>query len=111
MKSLETARVHPDARVLVRCDIDVPIENGKIGEPYRLDSILPTLFFLKEKKARIIIAGHIGDETSTEILKPFFDEKLGKDSYELLENLRFNPGEKRMILITLKSWRLKLIFL
>lgn len=95
MNSVETAQITPGTRVFVRCDIDVPIENGQIGETYRLESILPTLLFLKEKKAKIIIAGQIGDETSTKILLPYFTEKLGEGNFELLENLRFNPGEKK----------------
>jgi phosphoglycerate kinase len=89
------------ARVLVRLDLDVPIKNGAVLEPYRLESALPTLQFLKQKGAKIIIAGHMGKpggkvvpELSTTHLKPFFDEHLGKDNYELLENLRFDPGEE-----------------
>lgn len=101
MKSIEDADIKPNTKVFVRCDLDVPIQNGKIVDTFRLDKNLDTLNILKEKKASIIIAGHVDrpggkveEKYSTEQLKPYFDEHLGVGNYELLENLRFNPGEE-----------------
>lgn len=94
MKTVQEAPLSPNTRVFVRCDLDVPIVNNQAEETSRLESLLPTLKFLQEKKAKIIIAGHMADDQSTVVLKPFFDDKLGAGSYILLENLRLNPGEK-----------------
>lgn len=94
------AGITPQRRIFVRCDIDVPLKNGEIQDTFRLDHLLPTLNYLKEKKAKIIIAGHMGrpkgfDETlSTKQLLPYFNRHLGKDCFELLENLRFESGEE-----------------
>ncbi len=88
-------------RVFVRCDLDVPVENGLVKEAYRLEAALPTLNLLKQAGAKIIIAGHMGKpegklvyEFSTKQLLPFFNEKLGEGNFELLENLRFDSREE-----------------
>jgi phosphoglycerate kinase len=101
MKSLEDAPISQGTKVLVRCDLDVPIEHGIIREKYRLDNLLPTLNYLKQKKAQIIVMGHIGkpkgkhdDKLSTAQLQPYFDKQLGTGSVVLLENLRFDPREE-----------------
>ena len=110
LKDAPAGTIKNGTKVLVRADMDVALENGKIAEKYRLDQMLPTLNFLKEKGARIMLAGHIGrpngkpvNELSTKVLKPYFDEILGVSSfgiagtstYELLENLRFDPREEQ----------------
>jgi phosphoglycerate kinase len=102
MQKLQEASIQPRAKVFVRCDLDVPIENGKILDRYRLDSALETLNYIKEKGALPIIAGHIGkpegiyDESlSTKNLLPYFNDKLGEENFELLENLRFDLGEEQ----------------
>lgn len=96
-------------RVIVRVDLDVPIEAGEIKEKYRLESWKPTVDLLLEKGApKIILIGHLGrpdgktDESlSTKILVPVLSEILGQEvSFEgesqiiLKENLRFDPGEE-----------------
>jgi len=104
MKPLQTAPLNSSVKVLVRCDLDVPLENGQIKETFRLDQMLPTLNFVKQAGAKIIIAGHIGKphgkvvpELSTKQLLPYFNQKLGADTFELLENLRFDPREEANI--------------
>lgn len=101
MKTLKEAPINKGTKVLVRCDIDVPIENGVIGEVFRLESALPTLKYIIEKGGFPVIAGHIGkpkgvfDQTlSTKNLLPYFNQHLGEGNFELLENLRFNAGEE-----------------
>ena len=103
MKTLSEAPISNGVKVFVRCDIDVPINNGVIEEPFRLDASLETLRYIIEKGGTPIIAGHIGkpkgeyvEELSTKQLLPYFTEKLGPQNFELLENLRFNPGEEEM---------------
>jgi len=47
-------------RVLLRADFNVPINNGSITEASRIEKVLPTINFLINKKAKIIIISHIG---------------------------------------------------
>lgn len=102
MKSLSQASIKAGTRVFVRCDIDVPIENGNISETFRLDGLLETLKFIIEKGGIPIIAGHVGrpkgqviEKLSTIHLLPYFNEKLGENKFEILENLRFDPREEK----------------
>jgi phosphoglycerate kinase len=102
MQSLTDANIKQGIRVFVRCDIDVPIENKVIGETYRLDNLLPTLKYIIEKCGIPVIAGHIGkpegifsEELSTKQLIPYFNENLGENKYEILENLRFDSREEQ----------------
>lgn len=102
MKSILDAQISSGTRVFVRLDLDVPIEDNNIENTFRLDKALKTLNYIIEKGGIPVIAGHIGrpkgsqdPALSTNILKNYFDEKLGIENYELLENLRFNPGEEK----------------
>jgi len=101
MKLLSEAPIKSGTKVFVRCDIDVPIENGVVGETFRLDNLLETLKYIMEKGGFPIIGGHIGKpdgkcvkELSTKQLLSYFNEKLGEGKFELLENLRFDPREE-----------------
>ena len=47
-------------RVLLRLDLNVPLKNGEITDPTRIDKILPTVNFLVEKKSKILIISHVG---------------------------------------------------
>ncbi len=96
MRLLTEAKLTPGMKALVRMDLDVPD-----NDYFRLESGLPTLNYLIENKVIPVIAGHIGrpggsedSNLSTQKLKPYFDTYLGINQYELLENLRFNPGEE-----------------
>lgn len=82
-------------KVLVRADLDVNIDDDQ--EDYRLTTLTPTLDYLKEKNAKIILCGHKGrpegkvvPELSLKPLQKYFD----KWRAEVLENLRFDPGEE-----------------
>jgi phosphoglycerate kinase len=101
MKCIDNANIKLGTRILVRCDLDVPIENGKIIEPFRLNAGLKTLNYIIGMGGVPIIAGHMGrpdgkivPKLSTSQLKPYFDDNL-HGRYELLENLRFNVGEEK----------------
>ena len=101
MKLLIDAPINKGTKVFVRCDLDVPVENGVVKEAFRLESSLPTLKYIIEKGGIPVIAGHIGKpdgkedlKLSTQQLVPYFNEKLGEGAYEILENLRFNLGEE-----------------
>ncbi len=47
-------------RVFVRVDFNVPLKQGKITEPHRIESALPTLRLILEKAAKVVIASHLG---------------------------------------------------
>jgi phosphoglycerate kinase len=102
MKSLSEAPIKQGTRVLVRIDMDVPLENGKILETFRLDNVIHTLKYIVNAGGFPVIAGHIDkpdgkfDEAmSTKHLLPYFVENLGMGNFELLENLRFDPREEK----------------
>lgn len=48
-------------RVLLRCDFNVPVDNGKIAEDFKIQSALFTIKYLKMLGAKIIILSHFGD--------------------------------------------------
>lgn len=47
-------------RVVVRADYNVPIEDGRITSDYRITQSLPTLRYLLERNARVVIVSHLG---------------------------------------------------
>lgn len=49
-----------DKTVLVRADYNVPVENGKITDTYRIEQSLPTLKYLLDKGAKVVICSHLG---------------------------------------------------
>lgn len=69
MKSIVEATELKGKYVIVRSSGNVPIVNGKVGNLYRLKRALPTLSYLQEQDARIIVIAHIGREV-TDTLKP-----------------------------------------
>ena len=60
MKNIQDHQELNQKKVLLRLDLNVPLKNGEIKDETRIIKILPTLKFLLEKKAKIIIISHIG---------------------------------------------------
>ena len=59
LSDLEDSQFH-DKRVFVRVDFNVSINNGTIGEDYRIRMSLPTIEYLAKRGARVILASHLG---------------------------------------------------
>ena len=85
-------------RVLVRCDFNVPLEGGVITDDLRIKSALPTLRYLVEAGATVTTCSHLGrpkgksaPEFTLDPVRKRLQELLPE--VQLLENLRFNPGE------------------
>ncbi|MDA9880693.1 phosphoglycerate kinase [Candidatus Pelagibacter sp.] len=60
MKSIEEEENLNGKRILLRLDLNVPLDNGKIIDATRIDKILPTLKFLISQNTKIIILSHVG---------------------------------------------------
>ena len=69
-------------KVLLRLDLNVPLDNGKITDTTRIDKILPTINFLLKNEAKIIILSHVGRPKGKVIselsLKPICEDLKNK---------------------------------
>lgn len=61
-KSLKDAGDLKGKKVLLRLDLNVPHNNGVVVGDYRIKKILPTIKYLKEKRAKVIVVSHIGKD-------------------------------------------------
>ena len=111
-------------RAFVRADFNVPLEHGRVGDATRIDATLPTLRWLLEHGAKLVLASHLGrpkgKRTADLSLRPVADvlssrlgrpvtlapdcigaetealvAKMNRGDVVLLENLRFHPEEER----------------
>ena len=53
-------------KVIVRCDLNVPIEDGKITDDTRIKASLETIKYLIDNSAKVIILSHLGKVKSEE---------------------------------------------
>jgi phosphoglycerate kinase len=108
--------------VFLRVDFNVPLDKGKITEPHRIESAVPTIRMILDKSKKVIIASHLGRPGGRKDLKfslalvcEYLEKSLsqpvvlapdcvGSETEELardpnsrivlLENLRFHPEEE-----------------
>ncbi len=66
-KKLQDVKDLEGKRVLLRLDLNVPIVDGGVRDDFRIKRILPTIAYLKEKKAKTIIISHIDDDPTTSL--------------------------------------------
>ncbi|MDO8593748.1 MAG: phosphoglycerate kinase [bacterium] len=124
MRTVRDIRVFQNIPILVRAALNVPVKNGKVTNDYRLRRALPTIRYLAERGARVILISHIDPPENvppqgTETLKPvaealgllirdvsFFGETIGARARAavralapghilVMENLRRDKGEQR----------------
>ncbi len=123
MKTIKDTNLE-NKKVLVRCDFNVPLdEEGNITDDFRIQQSLPTIKYLIEKKAKVILMSHLGKPGGKVVeklrLTPIKDriekylnisvdkaddcigeevkkkiEKMKEGDVLLLENLRFHSGEE-----------------
>ena len=123
MRSLHDLDV-ADKRAFVRADFNVPLEHGRVSDATRIDATLPTLRWLLDHGATLVLASHLGrpkgKRTAELSLRPVADVlssrlrrpvtlapdcvgaetealvgKMKSGDVVLLENLRFHPEEER----------------
>jgi phosphoglycerate kinase len=89
-------------RVLVRADLNVPLDDGRVADDTRIRASLPTLQYLLEHDAAAVqVCSHLGRPKgpdpafSMEPVRACLRELLPDERVEVLENTRFDPGETK----------------
>jgi phosphoglycerate kinase len=98
------------AKVLVRADLNVPLDGTRIADDSRIRAALPTIRYLREHGAEVVVCSHLGrpggepdPALSLEPVAGRMSELLGEPvafgdeegPLRLLENLRFDPRETK----------------
>jgi len=122
MKNLRNKNIK-GLKVLVRCDLNVPIRNGKVLDDFRIKKLIPTIDYLRNQGAKIILITHLGEPNGRDLsfsVRPvakrlwelvqgrlkFVNDTIGKKVEKeidemkegdivVLENLRFYKEEKQ----------------
>ena len=112
MRSVKDELNLSEKKVLLRLDLNVPLNNGKITDTTRIDKIIPTINFLLKSNAKIIILSHIGrpkgkiiDELSLKPICEDLKKKLNENVELITKNLKkvksldlFNNKDQKIIM-------------
>ena len=100
-RSVETAEVG-GKRVLVRADLNVPLEDGSVADDTRIRAAVPTIRLLLDRDAaEVAVCSHLGRPKGHDpafAIAPVaarLAELVADDRLRVLENTRFDPGETR----------------
>jgi len=118
MKSIKEEVNLNNKKILLRLDLNVPLNKGKITDTTRIDKIIPTLKFLISQNTKIIIISHVGrpkgkivNELSLKPICEDLENKLNqkirlikKDIKELNNNTFFNDNEKIIMLENIRFY-------
>ena len=113
MRSIREEAELKDKKILLRLDLNVPLDNGKITDTTRIDKIIPTISFLLKKKAKIIILSHVGRPKGKVVnelsLKPICEKlktKININIKLITKNLKeinppdlFNDEDEKIIML------------
>ncbi|MCF8149902.1 MAG: phosphoglycerate kinase [Sulfuritalea sp.] len=119
-------------RVFIRADLNVPVKDGKVTSDARITASMPTIEFCLKAGARVMVTSHLGrpeegvyaDENSLKPVADVMAAQLGKSvrvirdwvdggswldeiaegEVVLLENCRFNKGEKKNLEATARKY-------
>ncbi len=101
MRSIINEKNLNNKKILLRLDLNVPLDKGRISDTTRIDKILPTLNFLIKEKAKIIILSHVGrpkgkivKELSLEPIREELQKKLNKKVILITENIKEIKNKK-----------------
>ena len=113
MKKIEEVSDLNDKKVILRLDLNVPLNGSEITDPTRIEKILPTLRFLIHKNSKIIIISHIGRPRGKVVKNlsmlpvcKYISKKLNKE-VELIKKKIFDID----INIIFKNSKSKILFL
>jgi len=82
MKNLRNKNIK-GLKVLVRCDLNVPIRNGKVLDDFRIKKLIPTVDYLRNQGAKIILITHLGEPKGRDL--SFSVRPVAKRLWELVQ--------------------------
>ena len=82
MKNLRNKNIK-GLKVLVRCDLNVPIKNGKVLDDFRIKKLIPTIDYLRNQGAKIILITHLGEPKGRDL--SFSVRPVAKRLWELVQ--------------------------
>ena len=108
-KTIDDLKNLKDQKVLVRCDFNVPIQNGVIQNYNRIDGALPTIKKLLDQGAKLILCSHLGKpkgealpELSLAPVAKALSERLGRKVL-FVSDPQVTGAETRALAKTLKA--------
>lgn len=82
-------------KLLIRCDFNVPLINGRVESDFRIKQAIPTLKYAQDNGAKLVLMSHLGENGKS--LAPVWDivkKYINPKDVVFLENLRLSRGEE-----------------